>query len=96
MEERLLEIKSQTFTVTAAPHSGEVVASGKIKSDCSSGTSDCFSASLSGNTNAIIRADGTVRIGGTVGSTPNIDLSLDGSATAGDVIAGDEALGTSK
>ena len=59
-----------------------IQASGKIISDRDTGTLDSFSASLNGNTNAIIRADGTIRIGGTVGSDPNIDLNPDGTITA--------------
>ena len=51
---------------------GEIAASGKIKSDRSSGTSDCFSASLNGDTNAIVRADGTVRIGELLGLLPTL------------------------
>jgi len=61
---------------------GEFESSGKIIGNRDSATSDCFSAQLDGTANAIIRADGRIRIGGTVGSDPNIDLIPDGSITA--------------
>ena len=75
---------------------GEFESSGKIIGNRDSGTSDCFSAQLDGTANAIIRADGRIRIGGTVGSSPNIDLSPDGDIEASNrVSVGDYSAGSS-
>ena len=65
----------------SAAFAGGVTSQAKISSNRDTANLDCFSAGLNGNTNAIIRADGNTRIGGVVGSDPNIELDPDGSAT---------------
>jgi hypothetical protein len=70
----------------SAEFAGGVTSQAKISSNRDTATLDCFSAGLNGNTNAIIRADGRVRLGGTVGSAPNIDLVPDGSAWFADTL----------